>query len=140
MLSSQVDRSPNAVRTEAAETVWSPRLPRTSTVAARLEGDREATSSPRRRPRTSEPSLRCASRRVKRAVQVCTGDRSSCGSSTERRYDSGEPPKPYSLEAVRPPEVEKKNVWATSPPTVTTRARVSRTAAVVVATSDSTPR
>ena len=91
---------------------------------------RGAPPDPRSRPVTSEPSLRWASRRVKRAVHVWTGDRSSCGSSTDRRYEIGEPPKPSSLAAVRPPEVEKKNVCATWPPTVTTSPRVARTAAV----------
>ena len=65
-------------------------------------------------PSAHRLELASASRAVKRAVQVWTGDRSSYGSSTERRYAIGEPPKPSSLAAVRPPEVEKKNVCATS--------------------------
>ena len=132
-------RSPKAVRTEAAETTRSPPLPRSNTEAARPDGVRDSTSSPRNRPAVMPRNRRRASRSLKRAVQVCTGDKSSYGSSTDRRYDSGEPPKPSSLAAVRPPEVEKKNVCATSPPTVTTRPRVARTAAVVDAASASTP-
>jgi len=36
-------RSPSSVRTVAAETVWSPALPRTVTVAARPDPVRDAT-------------------------------------------------------------------------------------------------
>ena len=50
------------------------------------------------------------------------------------------PPKASSLVAVRPPEVEKKNVWAISPPTVTTRPRVALTAALDAVVSAATPR
>ena len=39
------------------------------------------------------------------------------------------PPNASSLPAVLPPDVEKKNVWAISPPAMTTRPPVPRTAA-----------
>jgi hypothetical protein len=41
---------------------------------------------------------------------------------------------------VRPPEVEEKNVCATSSPHMTTSARVARTAAVLAAISVARPR
>ena len=82
----QVLRSPNRVRIVAAPTVWSPPLPRTSTVAARPDGVRARDrAGPAGRRAARRRACARASRCVNRAVQVWYGDRSSCGSSTERR-------------------------------------------------------
>ena len=81
----QLLRSSSSVRIVPAETVWLPPLPRTSTVAARPDGVVLATARLFRSPSRTVRSLRFASRSVNRAVHVWYGDRSSCGSSTDRR-------------------------------------------------------
>jgi len=53
----------------------------------------------------------------------------SNGSGTETRYGRGAEPHSSAIDAVLPPEVEKKKVVATAPPLRTTRPAVASTAA-----------
>src|ERR1051325_8599770 len=66
-------RSPSSVRTVAADTVWSPPLPRTVTVAARPDPVRDATRSPCSVPSVTGLSLLRAWAAVKRAAQGWEG-------------------------------------------------------------------
>src|SRR5690349_50313 len=70
---------------------------------------------------------------------VWCGEIESYGSGTDTRYGTGAP-QTSSADAVRPPDVEKKNVLATWPSYSTTWPAVASTAAVVEGFSCSTPR
>ena len=59
----------------------------------------------------------------------------SNGSLTLVRYEIGLPPHSWCFAAVRPPEVEKKNVVATAPPEASTFPDVASTAALEDAAS-----
>ena len=71
--------------------------------------------------------------------QSWCGEIESYGSATETRYGTGSP-HTSSADAVRPPDVEKKYVFATSPWYSTTWPAVALTAAFVDGFSCSIPR
>ena len=106
---------------------------RSVSVAARPDGPRErdpqAPEAPARVVAQEARDLGAreprAPRVVGREVVVRVVDRAQVGERRRR-------PTPPRCPAVRPPEVEKKNVCATAPPASTTRPRVARTASLVV--------
>ena len=87
-------------------------------VVTSAEPTRPEAAFTSRIPVTGVPSfspLRATTSVTTTGPQLCTGELALCGSSTATRYGT-EVPKASSADAVRPPEVEWKSVFAVVPP------------------------
>src|SRR6266581_8945983 len=133
----QVDRSPSRRRRSAPGTTSVLSVPTTLSTLIRPD---EFSSGCRSTTRPFIFSTLASFAPVKTSgPQSWCGEIESYGSATEMRYGTGSP-QTSSADAVRPPDVEKKYVFATSPSYNTTWPAVSLTAAFVDGFSCSIPR
>jgi hypothetical protein len=136
----QLERSPKRAWKVVPESWRFPSAPFAVTVAMRREALRVAVASRSAPFGAEEPSFaRNALAEYRNGPQLWYGDRSSCGSETETRYGRAVVFQTCSMFAVRPPEVEWKNVQATEPLCRTTCPRVASIAAVARPSSAGTP-
>src|SRR5437588_2664639 len=108
----QVERRPRRVRRSLPGTEVDPFVPTTFSVLIRPE---ELSSGCRSTTRPGSFRTFASFAPVKaNGPQLWYGEMESYGSGTETRYGTASP-QTSSADAVRPPDVEKKNVFATSP-------------------------
>ncbi len=133
-----VERSPSFVRTTSPGTTTSPFVlvrMRSSTRSEGLSVTRTSSSL----PGTLNVEVSFAAVNAN-GPQVWCGEAVSYGSGTPTRYGTASPrAQTSSIDAVRPPDVEKKNVVATLPSNSSTWPAVASTAAFVVGFSAATP-